>query len=71
MPDTAFEKRNETNFSNWYYMMEVLLVEKDLWNVVDGSEVQPHGSVNPRPVHTFIKKQQLACTKIILNVEKS
>ena len=40
-------------------------------NVVDGSEAQPHGSVNSRPVHAFIKKQQLARTKIILNVEKS
>ena len=71
MPDMAFEKLNETNFSDWCYMMEVLLVEKDLWNVVDGSEAQPHGSVDSRPVCAFIKKQQLACTKIILNVKKS
>ena len=71
MPDTAFEKLNKTNFSDWCYMMEALLVEKDLWNVVDGSEVRPHSSVNSRPVCAFIKKQHLARAKIILNVEKS
>ena len=52
-------------------MLEELLVEKYLWNVVDGSEAQPHSYVNSRPVHAFIKKQQLAHTKIILNFEKS
>ena len=50
-------------------MMEALLVEKDLWNVVDGPEARPHGSVNSRPVCASIKKQQPVHVKIIFNVE--
>jgi hypothetical protein len=71
MPNTAFEKLNETNYPDWRYTMEALLVEKDLWDVVDGSELRPHGSINSKPVRTFTKKQHLARTKIILNIEKS
>ena len=38
MPDPSFEKLNESNYVDWRYLMEALLIEKDLWDVVDGSE---------------------------------
>jgi hypothetical protein len=71
MPDPSFEKLNESNYADWRYLMEALLVEKDLWDVVDGSETRPAGSDNSKAVRAFVKKQQLARSKIILNIEKS
>ena len=38
MPDPSYEKLNESNYVDWRYLMEALLIEKDLWDVVDGSE---------------------------------
>jgi hypothetical protein len=71
MPETSFEKLNEKNYPNWRYMMEALLVEKDLWDVVDGTEARPLGSVNTKAVRAFVKKQQVARAKIILHIEAS
>ena len=51
--------------------MAALLVEKDLWDVIDGSESCPAGSDNSKAVRVFIKKQQLSHAKIILHVDKS
>ena len=52
-------------------LITTLLVEKDLWDVIDGTETQPTGSVNSKAIHAFAKKQQLAYAKIILNIDKS
>jgi hypothetical protein len=71
MPETAFEKLNEKNYADWCYMMEALLIEKDLWDVVNGTEVRPAGSVNSKAVRAFVKKQQVARAKIILHIEVS
>ena len=71
MPDTVFEKLNDKNYADWHYMIEALLVEKDLWDVVDGTDVCPTGSVNLKAVHAFVKKQQVAQAKIILHIELS
>ena len=37
MPDPHFPKLNDSNYADWRYMMVAMLVEKDLWDVVDGS----------------------------------
>ena len=71
MPNSSFEKLNETNYNDWRYIMAALLVEKDLWDVVEGTETQPAGSVNSKAVRAFAKKQQLTHAKIILNIDKS
>jgi hypothetical protein len=71
MPETTFEKLNEKNYPDWRYMMEALLVEKDLWDVVDGTEARPLGSANSKAVRAFVKKQQVARAKIILHIEAS
>ena len=52
-------------------MMEALLIEKDLWDVVDGTEAHPLGSANSKAIHAFVKKQQVAQAKIILHIEAS
>src|SRR5882724_3057462 len=71
MPDPHFPKLNNTNYADWRYMMAATLVEKDLWDVVDGSLTCPVGSPNYKTVKTFMKKQQLARAKIILSIEAS
>src|SRR5882724_4949684 len=71
MPDPHFPKLNDANYADWRYMMAATLVEKDLWDVVDGSLTCPLGSPNHKAVKTFVKKQQLARAKIILSIEAS
>ena len=71
MPDPHFPKLNDTNYADWCYMMAATLIEKDLWDVVDSSLTHPVGSPNHKAVKTFVKKQQLACAKIILSIEAS
>jgi len=71
MPDPHFPKLNDANYADWHYMMAATLVEKDLWDVMDGSLTHPVGSLNHKAVKTFVKKQQLARAKIILSIEAS
>ena len=71
MPDPHFPKLNNTNYADWCYMMAATLIEKDLWDVVNSSLTHPVGSPNHKAVKTFVKKQQLACAKIILSIKAS
>src|SRR5882724_10978735 len=71
MPDPHFPKLNDANYADWRYIMAATLVEKDLWDVVDGSLTRPIGSPNHKAMKTFVKKQQLARAKIILSIEAS
>ena len=71
MPDPHFSKLNDANYADWCYMMVATLVEKDLWDVVVGSLTRLIGSPNHKAMKTFVKKQQLACAKIILSIEAS
>ena len=49
--------------------MKALLIRKDLWDVVDGSEPHPAGSANSKVVRAYVKKLQQAHAEIILNIE--
>ena len=71
MPDPHFPKLNDSNYADWHYMLAATLVEKDLWDVVDSSLTRPAGLPNAKNVRAFVKKQQLACAKIILSIEAS
>jgi gag-polypeptide of LTR copia-type/Domain of unknown function (DUF4219)/Zinc knuckle len=62
-------KLNETNYYTWSLIMKALLVRKDLWDVVDGSESRPTGSTNSKAVRAYEKKLQQAHAEIILNIE--
>ena len=50
MPDPHFPKLNDSNYADWHYMMVATLVEKDLWDVVDGSPTRLAGSPNAKNV---------------------
>ena len=68
MPETQIEKLNEKNCVDWHYMMEALLIEKDLWNIVDRTEGHPAGTDNSKAICTYVKKQQVAQAVIILHI---
>src|SRR5882724_9742152 len=71
MLDPHFPKLNDANYADWCYMKAATLVEKDLWDVVDGSLTCLIGSPNHKAVKTFVKKEKLAHAKIILSIEAS
>ena len=68
MPDLII-KLNESNYDMWSLVMKVLLIRKDLWDVVDGSEPHPAGSANSKAVRAYVKKLQQVHAEIILNIE--
>jgi len=49
--------------------MKALLVKKNLWDVVDGTETLPSGSPNTKAVRAFRRKQAEAIAEITLCVE--
>ena len=59
MPNPHFPKLNDANYVDWHYMMAATLIEKDLWDVVDGSLTCPVSSPNHKAVKTFVMKHQL------------
>ena len=52
-------------------MMAAILMEKDLWDIVDSLLTHPVGSPNHKAVRAFIKRQQLTQAKIILSIKVS
>jgi hypothetical protein len=71
MPSLPFDKLNETNYDDWKIQMEALLEEKGLFGVVSGRDVLPATGPNSKGVRTFLEKQRLARSKIILAIDPS
>ena len=63
---SPFDKLNKTNYDDWKIQMEALLKEKGLFRVTCGHDVMPAIGPNSKGVRTFIEKQCLTHTKIIL-----
>ena len=60
----SIDKLNDSNWSTWKFQMRHLLLAKDLWKFVDGSEELAEATVNART--EFRKKSQKALSTIIL-----
>ena len=71
MPSLPFDKLNKTNYDDWKIQMEALLEEKGLFGVVSGRDILPTTGPNSKGVKTFLEKQHLARSKIILTIEPS
>ena len=67
----AFALLDETNYHEWAFFMEAVLIRKDLFGVVDGSVTQPLGSTSFKPVKAFLHRQKLARAEIILRISPS
>ena len=62
-------KLNEINYDTWSLVMKALLVCKDLWDIVNGSEPCPTSNTNPKAIQAYDKKVEQAHTEIILNIK--
>jgi gag-polypeptide of LTR copia-type/Domain of unknown function (DUF4219) len=71
MPSLPFDKLNETNYDDWKIQMEALLEEKGLFGIVSGRDIMPTTGPNSKGVKTFLGKQRLARSKIILSIDPS
>ena len=71
MPSLPFDKLNETNYDDWKIQMEALLEEKGLFGIVSGHDIMPSTGPNSKGVKTFLEKERLARSKIILSIETS
>jgi hypothetical protein len=71
MPALPFDKLNETNYDDWKIQMEALLEEKGLFGVVSGRDTLPTYGPSSKGVKTFLEKQRIARSKIILAIEPS
>jgi hypothetical protein len=67
---SGFEKLNDSNWGVWKMLMRALLVRKNLWDIMDGSEVLPAPTnLNAKAIRAFRKKQAEALAEIVLHVE--
>lgn len=69
--DEKFPKLNDSNYWVWKVLMKAMLVRKNLWDVVDGSETRPSGSANTKAVRSFNRKQAEAVAEITLALDSS
>eukprot|EP00742_Colponemidia_sp_Colp-10_P012924 GILJ01014559.1.p1 GENE.GILJ01014559.1~~GILJ01014559.1.p1 ORF type:complete len:116 (+),score=24.61 GILJ01014559.1:29-376(+) len=60
---SAMEKFGGENFNVWKFKMRMLLEEKDLWSIVDGSEAAPQ---DPKELEKFGKRARKALATICL-----
>ena len=71
MPSLPFDKLDETNYNDWKIQMEALLEEKGLFSIVSGRDIMLTTGPNSKGVKTFLEKQRLARSKIILAIHPS
>ena len=63
----SIDKLEDSNWSTWKFQMRHLLLAKDLWKFVDGSEeLAEEATVNVRK--EFRKKSQKALSTIIMAI---
>jgi hypothetical protein len=67
--ENGFQKLGEENYNIWCVYMKALLTQKDVWDIVDGSETRPPSSDSSKIICAFVKKQQLMQSELTLAIE--
>ena len=62
------DKFTRENFGMWKFNMEMILAEKDLWAVVDGSEEPPSADADVTTKKVFDRKEMKAFALIVTNL---
>ena len=62
---------DSSHYPNWAMQMEALLEEKELWDIVQGTEHVPSTDPNLKPMKSYIWKGKVVKAKIILHLDKS
>ena len=65
--DSRVDKLNGTNYHNWKFNVRMLLIGKDLWEIVEGTESIGVGA-NEAEVKKFRRRENLALSIICLSV---
>ena len=58
------EKLNTENYHSWKFNMRMYLIGKDLWEIVDGSEVLAEDEADEKKKQEFKKRQNLSLSVI-------
>ena len=59
------------NFYLWKFKMEMVKAEKELWEIVDGSEEPPHSTSDLRVMQAYKRREKKAFAILALNLSDS
>ncbi|KAF9514907.1 hypothetical protein BS47DRAFT_1264278, partial [Hydnum rufescens UP504] len=65
------EPLDDHNYYVWKYCMEMLLIQKNLWEIVSRERTRPDGPKTSHAVKNWTTHNCLAVTKIVLHVSNS
>jgi hypothetical protein len=66
----SIEKLDGTNFSSWKFRLKMVLIDRNLWDIVDGAEANP-GNEDLSLFGNFTKRDNQALAQIALTVSNS
>ena len=64
----AIDKLNSSNFTSWKFRMKMILMDRGLWEIVDGTLVKPAAGVDGHGADEWKKKDNTALAQIGLTV---
>ncbi len=65
------DKFDGVNFHLWKFKMEMVMAEKELWEIVDGSEEPPQSTMDPRVMQAYMRREKKAFAILALNLSDS
>lgn len=65
---TSIEKLNSVNYASWSYQMKMVLMEADLWTVIEPGENEPAADAAANVKKTYLSRQGKAHAKIALAI---
>ncbi|GBO29012.1 hypothetical protein AVEN_250113-1 [Araneus ventricosus] len=71
MAGYSIEKLNASNYSSWSMDMKFVLMERGLWEIVNGAELSPEKAENlDEDLREYKSRCNMAISLIYLNIEK-
>ena len=68
------EPLDGSNYANWKFNVQLVLMERDLWGFIEGTETKPEATQDDKKekeIKEFLKRSRKAYTTIALSVHKS
>ena len=67
----SIDKLNGSNYHAWKFKIQMVLIDKDIWDVIDGSEEEPMAESSVAASGAWNKKDKKALATICLSVTDS
>jgi len=64
----SIEKLNSLNYASWLYQMKLLLMEADLWTIIEPGEDEPGEAATANEKKTYVSRQGKAQARIALAI---